>query len=126
MPLAPAAAPADHELDRKRPEPAAKESPVQDASPHPLNGVFSALGADNSDDSNSRLVSNPLLQRRANAEMRTLIMRRLQQGAGNHKTQQFIAQLRRSFVVQRECACGGTCSTCQEKGVEEEEESQVA
>ena len=123
MSLAPAAAQADRELERKHPESAAKESPVQDTSLHPLGGVFSALGADGSDEGNSRLVFNALLQRRANGEMRALIMRRVQQGAGNHKTLQLVTQLHRSPVIQRECSCGGTCAACQEKGVADEEAS---
>jgi hypothetical protein len=123
MSLTPAVAPA--ELERKHPESAAKESPVQDTTFHSLSGVFGALGANGSDETNSHLAKNPLLQRRGNGETRTLIMRRLQQGAGNHKTQQFVAQLRRPSVIQRECACGGMCSSCQEKGVEEEEGSQI-
>jgi hypothetical protein len=63
--------------------------------------------------------------------MRTQVMRRVQQGAGNHKTQQLVSQLRRPSsiqrqLIQRECSCGGTCSSCQSKGFhEEEEESKV-
>ncbi len=86
--------------------------------------MVSALGADASETSNSKLVSSPLVQRRLNGETRALVMRRLQQGAGNHKTQQLFAQLRRSPVIQRECSCG-TCGACQEKGVEEETESKI-
>ncbi|MGA8432357.1 MAG: DUF4157 domain-containing protein [Candidatus Sulfotelmatobacter sp.] len=127
MPLAPEAARGDFESERKHAVPAAKESPAQDRGPHPLGGVFSALGADGSDTTDSRRVSGPLLQRRANGEMRTLVMRRLQQGAGNQKAQQFVTQLRRSSVIQRACACGGTCTSCQEKKEKggEEEESKI-
>ena len=124
MSLAPAVAPA--ELERKHPESAARESPVQDTAFHSLSGVFGPLGANGSDENNSHLAKNFLLQRRGNGETRTLVMRRLQQGAGNHKTQQFVAQLRRSVVIQRECACGGTCLSCHEKGIPEEEEEPQA
>ena len=124
MSLAPAVAPA--ELEQKHPESAAKESSVQDTAFYSLSGVFGALGANGSDETNSHLAKNSLLQRLGNDETRTLVMRRLQQGAGNHKTQQFVAQLRRSAVIQRECACGGTCSSCQEKGIPEEEEEPQA
>ena len=114
MPLAPEATRADLESERKHRDSAATESAVHDTTLHPLGGVFSGLGADGSDATDSRLVSGPLLQRRANGEMRTLVMRRLQQGAGNQKAQQFVAHLRRASVIQRACACGGTCASCQE------------
>jgi phage-related protein len=121
MSLAPEAVQPDRDLERRHPESAAAESPVHDMSLHPLGSVFSALGADGSDGSNVKLASSTLLQRRANGEMRMQVLRRLQQSAGNQKAQQLVMQLRRSALVQRECACGGTCSACQQKGVEEEE-----
>ena len=34
-------------------------------------------------------------------------------------------QMRPAALVQRQCACGGTCSACQGKGTEEEEESPI-
>ena len=122
--MAPEAAQADRELDRKQ-SGSGKAAPAQDLSPHPLASIFNAIGADGSDSSHSRMVSSPLLQRRANGAMRIQLMRHAQQGAGNFKTQQWVTQLKRSAVIQRECACGGTCASCQEKGVEEEESTVV-
>jgi hypothetical protein len=129
MSSAPEAAQADRELERKHPDSAAKDTPFQDISLHPLGGVFGSWGADGSEEANSKIASSPILQRRANGEMRAVLMRRVQQSAGNYKTQQLVAQLRRSSIVQRACACGGTCESCQEKGAQEkgveEEESTV-
>jgi Domain of unknown function (DUF4157) len=113
----------DRDLDRKHPDSASDQASLQEAPVHPLSGAVSAFGADGSDAGNSKLVSSPLVQRRGNGEMRTLVMRRLQQGAGNHRTQQLFAQSRHGAVVQRECSCGGACSACQEKSASEEEES---
>jgi Domain of unknown function (DUF4157) len=58
-----------------------------------------------------------VLQQRANGEMRTQVMRRAQQNSGNLKAQQLVAQLRSSAAIQRQCACGGICSSCSGKGV---------
>jgi hypothetical protein len=121
MSLAPEAVQSERDLERKHQDSAARESPVLDTQLDPLGNRFGGFGVSGSDDTNSKLVSSPLLQRRANGEMRIQIMRRFQQGAGNHKAQQLVAQLRRSSVIQRECACGGTCSACQGKAVDEEE-----
>ncbi len=130
MPLAPEAAQADRDLDRKHSESASKGgASFQDVALHPLSGVLGSLGAGGTDQANSAMVSSPVLQRRASGEMLALVMRRVQQGAGNYKTQQLVAQLRRASVVQRECACGGTCASCQEKSAPEpavEEESVLA
>lgn len=120
MSLAPEAVQTDRDLERKHPESATAGSPLHEMSLHPLGGVFSALGGDGSDGSNVKLTSSTLLQRRANGEMRMQVLRRLQQSAGNRKTQQLVMQLRRSSLVQRECSCGGTCAACQQKNVEED------
>src|SRR6266849_645750 len=127
MPVAPEAVQSDRELERKRAESApAKESTVPDTSASAFGGVLSAFGTNGSDDANSRrLVSSPVMRHRASGEMRALAMRRVQQGIGNHKTQQLVAQLRRSSFSQRECSCGGTCASCQGKGFEEEQEPQL-
>ena len=125
MPLAPEAVQTDRDLERNPESALAKESTILDTSASALGGVLSALGTDGSDDVNSRrLVSSPVMRHRANGEMRTLVMRRVQQGVGNHKTQQLVAQLRRS-VVQRQCSCGGTCASCQSKSFEEEEQPKL-
>ena len=119
MALAPEAVQPDRDPERQHPESAVREAAVQDASLRPLGGAFSVLGGDGSGESNARL--GALLQRRASGEMRTQIMRRVQQGAGNYKAQHLVAQMRRSSVIQRECSCGGSCAACQERVVEEEE-----
>ncbi|WP_353064434.1 DUF4157 domain-containing protein [Tunturibacter psychrotolerans] len=119
MSLAPEAVQLDHNSERKHPESAAREAMLQDTSLRPLAGAFSALGGDGSGESNAKL--GPLLQRRASGEMRMLIMRCVQQGAGNHQAQHFVARLRLSSLIQRECSCGGSCSACQKKAVVEEE-----
>ena len=116
MPAAPEATHADRDLERKHSDSPATGGSLQTVALHPLSGVFGSLGADGTDQANSRIVSSPVLQRRASGEMRALVMRKVQQGAGNYKTQQLVAQLRRTSVVQRECACGGTCSACRGKG----------
>ena len=114
---------ADRDLDRKHPEPA-REAPALDPAVHPLGNVLGAFGSDRSDTANARLISCSVVQRRANSQVRALVMRSVQQGAGNHRAQQLFAQLRHSSFVQRSCSCG-TCAACQEKAGDEEEESKV-
>src|ERR1700722_2753257 len=102
MPLVPEAAQADRELEHKRPESATKSASSQDFSAHSLGSVLGSMGAHG---------SSPLVQRRANGATRALVMRSIQQGVGNHRAQQWIAQ--------RQCACGGTCASCQSKAISE-------
>jgi hypothetical protein len=51
----------------------------------------------------ARLVNHPVMARPANRAVRALALRRAQQTYGNHFVQR---------VVQRQCACGGTCDRC--------------
>src|SRR6266568_5813876 len=125
MAFAPEAVQSDHDVQRKSPESApVKESAGPEAS-SALGGYLSALGTDGRNGSNPNLLSNPVMRHPASGEIRMLALRRAQQGIGNHKTQQLVAQLRRSSLVQRQCSCGGTCESCQGKSVEEEPESKV-
>jgi hypothetical protein len=50
--------------------------------------------------------------------MRVLAMRNPRGGGVTRRSNS--SQLRRSSVVQRQCSCGGSCESCQEKGFEEE------
>lgn len=121
MSMAPEAVKVDVEPERKQRESAAKEPSAHEGMLHPLASAFNVMGGGGADEDSSKLVSSGVLQRRGNGELRVQVMRRVQQEAGNHKTQQFVAQLRRSSMIQRECSCGGTCAACQGKSVEEEE-----
>ena len=62
-------------------------------------------------------LGHELLSHPANAGVRTLAMRRAQQTYGNRFVQRMVAKaatgLGPSRVVQRQCACGGTCAACQ-------------
>jgi hypothetical protein len=113
------------EPDRKRPEAAVKETTGHEGMLHPLDRAVSAMGASGADDPRSKLMSSGALRNQANTELRVQVMRRAQQDTGNHRSQQFVAQLRRSPLIQRECVCGGTCAACQAKGFEEEESAQL-
>jgi hypothetical protein len=128
MAFAPEAVQSDHDVERKSAESdQVKEAAGPEASPV-LGGFLSALAADGSNGSNHRLLSNPVMQRASGGEMRVLVMRRAQQGVGNHKTQRLVAQLQRPSLVQRQCSCGGTCESCQSKSseaLEEKEETGV-
>jgi Domain of unknown function (DUF4157) len=89
-------------------------------------GLLTAAGADGTESSNARLASTPvMLQRSGSGELRSLVMRRMQRGLGNQKTQQLVAQMRRPAQVQRSCSCGGQCESCKGKAAEEEESKVV-
>jgi hypothetical protein len=126
MAFAPEVMQSDHDMERRSADSApAKEAAGPEASPV-LGGLLSALGTDGtngSNGSNHRLLSNPVMRHSSGGEMRVLAMRRAQQGLGNRKTQQIVAQLERSSFIQRQCSCGGSCEECQGKAVEEEQES---
>jgi hypothetical protein len=61
-------------------------------------------------------LNHELLARPANAGVRTLAMRRAQQAYGNRYVQRMVSQavsgVIPSRIVQRQCACGGTCAAC--------------
>ncbi len=144
---------ADRELEHKHSSSTGGQSAVLDASAHPLGGISSALGVGGSDERNSKLISSPLLQRRASGALRALVMRSAQQSAGNQRLQGVFAQLRSGSgstpvqlqrhplngapptprghtltLVLRHCACGGTCSSCgstEPPSATEEEEQKV-
>jgi bacterioferritin-associated ferredoxin len=58
-----------------------------------------------------RLMRSPAPQHAANIATRSSAARRIQRTVGNRASQQIVM---RSHVVQRQCACGGTCAKCQE------------
>ena len=121
MSWSPETAQAERELQRSPAQSVSKSAAEHADAPQTLGGVVDEMAADGSEELNSRLVSEGLLQRKANGELRTQVMRRVQQNAGNHKTQQLVAQLRASNVVQRKCSCGGTCNSC--RGVAQRQSS---
>ncbi len=125
MSLAPETAHAERDLQHKHAEPASSSGPaISDALASPLGGVLSAV-AGNGSGNRGRVLTSPIMRQRTSTEARVLVMRRLQQGMGNYKAQHLIAQLSRRAVVQRECACGGTCSSCQQKAAEEPSDSEL-
>jgi hypothetical protein len=65
-----------------------------------------------SDFQHTDALGSPILRHPANSVLRTTLMRRTQHQLGNRAAQQMVAQLRRSSLVQRSCACGGTCEEC--------------
>lgn len=124
MGFAPGVVQQDNDLERRPADPdRAKEAGSPIPVCHP--GYLSALSSNPWNGSDSRFFTNPLMRHSTGGEMRVLALRHAQQGVGNHKTQQFVSQLQRSSVVQRECACGGTCEACQEDKIEEETESET-
>src|SRR5690349_4778248 len=59
----------------------------------------------------SRLLASPVFR---SAGGRALVMRQVQQGYGNRFAQRLMRH--HSAVIQRQCACGGTCAECQRAG----------
>lgn len=97
----------------------------------PLGGVFNAVAAEGSRDGASRpLLSSPVMRHWSGSQVRILAMRSAQQGIGNQKARHLITQISGSpiiqrSVIQRECNCGGTCTSCQGKVSEEESETAI-
>lgn len=123
------AAQSDRDLERKHRESAGKPgAQALDTPATAFDGLLSSFGTGGSDTASSPHAAAPLLRQSAGSEVRVLAMRRAQQNLGNQKTQHLVTQFsRRSTpVIQRECACGGTCSSCQAKEVVEEDEPTIA
>jgi bacterioferritin-associated ferredoxin len=59
-----------------------------------------------------RLLRSPVPGHAANISTRASAARRVQKTHGNRASQQIIM---RSPILQRQCACGGTCAKCQEE-----------
>src|SRR5208337_1565151 len=61
-------------------------------------------------------LGHELLSRPANAGVRTLAMRRAQQTYGNRFVQRMVSKAGMGPIaaqmIQRQCACGGTCAAC--------------
>lgn len=66
-----------------------------------LNGNFAARTA-------AGFLGDVALSGRANAGVRTLAMRQMQQTHGNHFAQRAVS----GRLIQRHCACGGSCEKC--------------
>ena len=105
---------AERELERRHSESVSGQAAVHESSFSSLSHALGAFGAAGAEAGNSKLMSSPLVQRSANDAVRAVVTRRVQQLAGNQRTQQLVAQFRRETVVQRQCACGGTCAACRE------------
>jgi hypothetical protein len=80
----------------------------------PLSGVFTGALGEPPADTTARL-SHPSLSHPANASFRSIAFKRAQQAHGNHFVQRamMLRNPSSSRTIQRECACGGTCSSCQ-------------
>ena len=65
-------------------------------------------------------LGHELLSRPANASVRTLAVRGAEQTYGNRFVQRMVSKptagLTNAHVVQRQCACGGTCPSCKAAG----------
>jgi Domain of unknown function (DUF4157) len=59
-----------------------------------------------------RLLRSPVPAHAVNSSTRSSAARRVQRTIGNRASQQIVM---RAPVVQRQCACGGTCAKCQEE-----------
>lgn len=64
----------------------------------------------------TNLLAAPAFSHAANHSVRALALKRAQQTHGNHAAQRMVARLQRKSsttrAIQRNCACGGTCSEC--------------
>ena len=77
--------------------------------------AFSASPGGPPGDGGRRLLRSPALASRSNTAVRVVALSRAQQTQGNRYTQRLVSQIQlnsKSQVVQRECACGSTCSKC--------------
>jgi hypothetical protein len=114
----------DHEPPQHSPESAIRETAGQESALF-HGGLFSAAASNPSNGSEHSLLTHPVMRHATSSQVRAMVLRQAQLGLGNQRMQQVLIQPRRSSFVQRECACGGTCSACHEMGVEEETEFQT-
>jgi hypothetical protein len=95
-----------HGPDAHRAEPASAASWAEKDT-DPVAGAFNSFFGSTPPEppvaATSRLVNHPLLAHPANRMVRAVALRRAQQTYGNRFVQR---------VVQRRCACGGTCEKC--------------
>ena len=69
-----------------------------------------------------RLMRSPAPGNAADSTTRSSAARRIQRTIGNRASQQIVMRAR---IVQRQCACGGTCAKCQEEEQQREIQRQV-
>jgi hypothetical protein len=76
--------------------------------------AFAGAGSEPPAVSYARL-SHPALLHRANGPVRSSAFKRAQQTHGNHFVQRALSQRKQgpTQFIQRECSCGGSCSSCQ-------------
>ena len=81
----------------------------------PLRGVFTGAPCEPPADTSARL-SHPSLSHPVNRSFRSIAFKHAQQTHGNHFVQRVMLQRNPSSsrTIQRECACGGTCTACQQ------------
>jgi len=114
----------EHEPQQHSAESATRETAGQE--PALFHGdVLSTAASNQSNGSGHPLLTHPVMRHSTGGQVRAIALRQAQQGLGNQRMQQVLIQARRSSLIQRECACGGTCSACQERGADEEAESQT-
>jgi Domain of unknown function (DUF4157)/Pretoxin HINT domain len=105
---------AERESESKSPERAASVPGVQTAP-----GAGEPRLAGGSADSTARMVSNVALRHPNAAVMRASAMRQAQRSFGNRAMQEALSDKPRAArTIQRSCACGGTCDSCQAAAVE--------
>lgn len=82
----------------------------------PFRGVFTGAFGEPPTDTAAGFFSNSTLSLSANHNFRSIALKRAQQSHGNHFIQRALAkrQSNPTQMIQRECACGGTCTACQE------------
>src|SRR5688500_1558643 len=81
-----------------------------------LSHVFSGSPGEPPGNAAKTLLRSPSLSSRSNTGIRVIALSRAQRTQGNRYTQRLVSQIqlnsKPSRVIQRQCACGGTCSTC--------------
>jgi hypothetical protein len=89
---------------------------AEEYEPGVLSRVLSGSPGERPDDGAKRLLRSPALSSKSNSRIRVVALSRAQQTRGNRYTQNLISQIQlssnRSRTIQRQCACGGTCSQC--------------
>src|SRR6266511_100714 len=88
--------------------------PVSEIGGEQFGGPLSSIFAGEPPAATTARLSHPSLSHPANTVFRSSAFKRAQQTRGNHFVQRAIIQGTQSPgpLIQRECACGGTCSTC--------------
>jgi hypothetical protein len=108
-------APPEHESRAHEKAVVAPEQ-VNDSSAALFDRFFGGASGESQNGRAARLLRSLSLSHSASGSVRTIAFKRAQQTHGNHFAQRVVRGIQHkpptSRIVQRECACGGTCEKC--------------